>query len=107
MQLTKAPKNWQQITQQTTIGFIAIAALLIIFHLLVEGFKALGFSNPYTAIATLLGLVPLLWVVGHILSGEEDRCVCRESYYNLFSEWYHKRSCLPFLTSENFRGKPR
>lgn len=49
--------------------------------------------------------VTLLWVVGHCINGRrhwkyEDYCcpACAYKHTNLFTEWWHRRRCLPFLT---------
>lgn len=50
--------------------------------------------------------VAVLWLVGHILRGfhrdNRVRCGggCGYRYGNIFTEWYHKRSCLPWLTKK-------
>lgn len=45
----------------------------------------------------------LIWVLGHLVRGLDDnnqrQCRgCNYYYGNMFSEWKHKRGCLPWLT---------
>jgi hypothetical protein len=48
----------------------------------------------------------LVWLFGHVLRGlhSDNRVRCRGCsnyfYGNMFTEWKHKRSCLPWLTKK-------
>lgn len=83
-----------------------IVVLVVVISLFL---LALGL-NLFLIIGKWCLLIPLaivaLWIIGHLWTnstywtpGKWDRCPgCRDyTYKNVFTEWWHKRKCLPLI----------
>jgi hypothetical protein len=101
---------------ETKLGFERIAldgllGLLAILCCVLLGLLATVVYHLYLDYGLWVVLLPpgviLFWAFGHVVHGmtntadigERTRCNgCQYRFRNIFTEWWHKRRCLPYLT---------
>lgn len=91
-------------------GLVAVLAMMcgVLLCMLAAGVHQLYLNFGLWVILLPPGVV-IFWAIGHVAhgmtnmvdEGEKTRCDgCNYHYRNIFSEWWHKRSCLPWITKK-------
>jgi hypothetical protein len=103
MRLESRPACGEDIVLQVLLGMALLAIVGLVIGGIAEAIHSFGVRILYALFIIPIGAAA--WVVGHVfLSVHKVVIQCEGCYQevtpNIFAEYWHKRSCLPFIAKQ-------